>query len=972
MKRLITILSIYFILLSPVSAQELIYGDIIPIGANSTVDIRQFRLANGLTVYLNPDVNMPDVYGAIVVKGGSKYDPEGASGTAHYFEHLMFKGTQNLGTVNFREERVYLDSIRSAYDLLQYSKDDELFRKGILRNINRLSQKASEYAIPNEFYRVMSELGCTEINAYTTYENIVYHNHFPRASMMQWINLQVDRFQDPVIRLFQTELETVYEEKNMAMDNVFYKLFREVYQSFYPNSVYGKQSVLGSVEDLKNPSISKLETYFKDYYVANNMALILVGDFDADFVEQSLSKTFGNWRDGQFEKRPDSKESPFNGRVAVKKKLTPVPVGILGFRTVPKGHQDELGLEIIMELLNNSESTGLIDRLVNNQKLMDAGVFSDTHYDIGGAFIYYIPKIFRQSLANGEKLILAQLDSLKQGNFDDEILAAIVVNKRKQLLLQLEDADTRADLIIDAFMSNKNLKDALTRMEQLESMNKSEIIRLANKYFGSDYLAFMSKKGSNKSPKLDKPDFTPLNPKNRFASSELAMKIEQSMGEVPEPDYLDFGNDIKFRDLEENLHFFYTPNPMNNIYTLTYRIGTGSWEKPGLEVLAAYLSKVGSAEKSFIKFRNELQLKGTSLRMWTDKSYFYIRLSGFDEYLASDLFNLKDLLLTPEQKPEVLKQLAAENNTAYRMLKKDVATQSSILNSYALYGAESPYLKRLGKKELKKLTLADLNSLLRDLLTYETEVHYAGALEMEYVSGLLGSYHPMQLPLKRSNSPLEPVPAEITEHEVFFVDNKDALQSHIRLNITSLPVTGDQRLIMPLFNRYYGLGMSSVIFRQVREYNALAYGAYGYLRAPFNFKKPARFDAWMSTQADKTDDALNLLLTLVDSMPEEHAPLEPYKQAFLRSLNAQLPGFRSNSFVLSKWLRQGYKDDPRRRQYLIGGQVMLDEIDYIFGTYIKGRYHRLNIVGDSRRIDMEHLQNDGRFHKLKFKDIYRR
>ena len=718
MKRLFPFF-IFFIAALSISAQTVLVNEHESVdNANDFgVQIKKITLKNGLTVYLNPDPNMNDVMGAVVVKGGANHDAKDAEGTAHYFEHMMFKGSRKLGTVDYEGERIYLDSVRAAYDLLAYSKDDEVFRNGILKNIDRLSQKAAEFAIPNEFNNVLSGIGGTGINAYTTYENIVYHNHFPAESMEQWMILQVDRFESPVFRLFQSELETVYEEKNMSMDNSFRGIYQELYKSFYPNSVYGKQTVLGSVESLKTPSISKMETYFKDYYVANNMALILVGNFNVDIVEQMLEEHFGTWRDGQFMEVAPANEPAIEGRIIVKKKLSPVPLGILGFRTVKKGDKDELILDIISQLLTNDESTGLLDELTVNNELMFVTAISDAHYDIGASFIAFVPKPFIQSLKSGENKVLAQLEKLKNGEFDEQLLKAIVTKKRKEFIIGLEHADNRSQLIIDAFMTNRSVNELLSINGQLMDINKESIQRVARKYYGSNYLAFLSKMGFPKNTKLDKPNITPLKPKNKDANSLLAQEISAIHGVEPQPKFLDFSRDVAVSDVFNNLHYFYSRNPMNNIYSIKFQIGVGTYEKSELEVVADYLNLVGTKKKPFNSFRTQLQGQGCSINCSVNKSYFYIQMTGFDYSLREDLQALKELLSQTEVNETTLKKVVKDYTMEYKLLKSDISMQSRVLQNYAIYGDQSPYLTRMKMSEMKKLKPADIMTAIQYMLT---------------------------------------------------------------------------------------------------------------------------------------------------------------------------------------------------------------------------------------------------------------
>ena len=263
----------------------------------SPLDVEIYTLENGLTVMLNEDRNETSVFGAVVIDGGGKRDPSDATGIAHYLEHVLFKGTSKMGTTNYAKEKVYLDSIEVLYDELS-KKEDKKTRLKIQRHINDLSLKASEYAIPNEFTRLIEGMGGTGLNAGTGYDFIYYFNSFPSAQIEKWVDLYSHRFLDPVFRLFQSELETVYEEKNRAMDNPF-RVFNETSRKyFFKNHPYGQQTILGSVEHLKTPSLSKMKEYYNKYYVPNNMHLLIAGDFDKRDVKKLIKDKFGKLKKG--------------------------------------------------------------------------------------------------------------------------------------------------------------------------------------------------------------------------------------------------------------------------------------------------------------------------------------------------------------------------------------------------------------------------------------------------------------------------------------------------------------------------------------------------------------------------------------------------------------------------------------------------------------------------------------------------
>lgn len=927
-----------------------------------------FKLENGLTIYLSEDHTQKEILGAVIVRGGAKLDPADATGTAHYFEHMMFKGSRTLGTIDYKSEKVYLDSIREQYELLRLDRDNIQFRNGILKNIDRLSVKAAEYAIPNEFSKVMSSIGGTGVNAFTSYENIVYHNSFPRQSLEQWVEIYVDRFNSPVFRLFQSELETVYEEKNRSKDNMFRNIMEELYSNFYPNSVYGKQTVLGSNEDLKNPSIMAIESYFKAHYNANNMALVLIGDFYSNEIMELLTKKFGSWREGEKAVIPSASEKAFDGRLLVKKKMSPIPLGILGYRTVEKSNKDKVVLDVIAKLLSNSEGTGLLDTLEASQKLMAAEVFADEHYDKGGLFILFVPKPIIQSVSSGEKLVKQQLNKLKSGEFSDELLEAVKLSMRKADIYSYESNYQKLFKFMDAYMTEMPYSEK-TFINELESINKDLVVRIANKYFGDNYLAIHSKMGFPKHDLLDKPNNTPLNFSKNNKSSEMVAKIEEMDSEHVEPDYIDFDREVVTVSLKEHLSLYHVVNPKNSIFSMNIRISMGKIQQPLIEQLAYYLSNTGAGTMSNTNFQRKLQDYGSSVNFYASNDYFTISISGFDEYIDRTIEDVNYFLINFNEDKKINKKLIKESKMEVKVIKKDLNSKITILNEYALYGKNSTYLNRLTAKEIKNLKYSDLRSLMNTLLTTETNIHYVGNRSVEDVKGIILSKISFAPSLNRGMSPYIRDLKTYNKSRVLLLEDDEAIQSHIRILIPSNKLDNDGRNLLKPYNYYFGIGMNSIVFKEVREYRSLAYGAWAYYSVPYRFDKNGYFSAGMSTQADKTNSALHLMDSLINNMPEHKNNIPALKSYLKRSINSEIPSFRQKSYVVQYWKKQGYSSDPRSSAMTLYNELDIEHLINFHEHNVSGRSSTTCIVGNSKRFDLEKIKKNKDYKVVSLKDI---
>ena len=400
----------------------LIIGAIVSFAQGGDLKTKTIHLDNGLKVVMCEDHSQPEIYGAVYVHAGSKNDPVEATGMAHYFEHIMFKGTDKIGTTNWEAEKVFLDSIDLMYDKL-HETVDVAERQAIQQKINALSQKSADYAIPNEVDVILTQMGGKSLNAGTSYDMTVYYNIFPSNQLSKWMDVYVERFRNPVFRLFQSELETVYEEKNMYGDSPINAFQEYLFHETFGEHPYGRP-VIGYTEHLKNPQTSRMREFYNTYYVANNMTLILVGDFDIEATEPMVAEKFGTWRRGELPKEPTYTLPKFNGPTVKEVRMTPIKMGALVFPGVKNSDQDMLPLNLASSIFANGE-TGLADKLMLDGQIMASMLMPLSLEDHGANVMIYIPKLLGQSHEKAEGLIFDCLDRLKKGDFSDDLFEAV-------------------------------------------------------------------------------------------------------------------------------------------------------------------------------------------------------------------------------------------------------------------------------------------------------------------------------------------------------------------------------------------------------------------------------------------------------------------------------------------------------------------------------------------------------------------
>jgi predicted Zn-dependent peptidase len=935
---------------------------------NENLKIKSYKLKNGLSVYLNEDNSVPNILGAVIIKTGGKFDAANHTGTSHYLEHMMFKGTDELGTIDYSKEKTFLDSIAIKYDELAKTTDSD-DRQVIQQKINELSLNAGKYAIPNELDRILDQIGSSMVNAFTSDEIVAYFNVFPKNQMEKWITIYSHRFKNPVFRLFQSELETVFEEKNMYMDDFSSNLIESFYQNFYRVHPYGTQTVIGKTDHVKNPSLTNMRKMYETYYVANNMALILTGNFNSDEVIPLIEKYFGEWKSGKIPEYPKYPEIDFEGIEKVIKRMTPVKVGLLGYRTVPANHKDEITLEVCSALLSNSSSTGYLDKLGIDGKLLEAMCFSDIRNDHGALVVLYVPKIIGQSHKKAFKLVQDEIMKLHTEEINEDFLEAVKLNMIKEQQQSLENPINRAFLIASLFTANKTWEEIINYPKMISEITVNDIKTVSGKYLNENLLAFQSKMGFPKKNKLEKPGFDPVIPENTEAKSKFAKKLESVPENKSKPEFIDFKKDLSIRELKGGVNLFYVKNNINDIFNLTIKFHKGTNSDMRLNQLAEYLQLVGTNTLSLNDFNNNLQQIGCSFWISAEDNYFTINIDGFDSKFNESIDLVINLLKNPSTDDSKLNNLVRNASFTRKFESNNPDDLSSAIFAYGMYGSNSEYLRRLPVKEVKDLNSQVLLDLLAEVLSENCSIHYSGSLELNELEKIADSKMSFSQKASSSKFPVFFDRTEYTENTIFFLNAPKSLQSKIYFYIDGNKNDPKERAIAMAYNQYFGTGMSAIIFQEVREFRSMAYTAYAVYKPAFLIDKKGYLQAFVGTQCDKTVDVINLMDSLINQMPTKENRMPNVLSALVQSVNSTKPVWRNLSNSVEKWQLQGYQKDPRITQFKIFNNLTFKDIYKFYLSNIQSKPMLITIVGNKKNIDMEKLSKFGKIIEIDKKTI---
>ena len=853
--------------------------------------------------------------------------------------------------------------------------EDTAARARLQKEINELSIRSSEYVIPNEFNRLINRFGGSGLNAATSYDATIYFNTFSPQYMVQWAEINSERLINPVFRLFQSELETVYEEKNMYGDFIGGQVMDTLMARYFGPHPYA-YPIIGSTKNLKNPRLTEMHKFFEDYYVASNMALILSGDFDAQQVMPILEKAFSRIRSGNAPKQEKVMLPPFNGRETMKVKF-PIPfikaMG-LGFRGVSANHEDQVALNIAVNLLNNANGTGYLDKLMVEHKLMGALAINESMNEAGILAVAIMPKLLIQSYSSAEKMVWDEINRVKNGDFSDEMFNSLKLEQKRQYASSLENIDSRATVMMNLFSQGKSWNDYLNEVARIESITKEDVVRVAQKYFSNNYLCVTKSTGKYPKDNLPKPAFSPVVPRNADASSSYAKQLEKIPEQQVAPRIIDFEKDVKTSKLTPLVTLYTTPNPLNDIFTLNISYGIGALEQPELMQLTNYLQLLGTESLSFEQFRSRLQSIGSTLAFDVTSDAFVMKVTGFDNHIDETMELVGDFIRHAKADDKKLRQIVDDAKVSEKAFFKSGDNVASALLEQVKYGDQSRYLRKLSLSQIKKLKGKDMLAIYDKVRSVQCDLHYCGTLPVEKVIGTIRQHLPLERTTIASNSPYYRELKQYDRPTVFFIDMPDMAQSIVYGYVKGDPVDDKaSRHASRLFSVYFGGDMSSLMFQEIREFRSFAYRTSGRYQLPNHAHKgtAGSFTAMLSTQSDKTLDALGVLDSLIREMPLKPERVEAVKQTLVNRINNDYPPFRNLSEKVASARMEGFDRDPAEEFLRDIATMDMQDISRFYREQISGRPVVYVIAGNRKHIDMKKLAEYGTIIKVKKKDIYK-
>jgi predicted Zn-dependent peptidase len=919
------------------------------------------RLPNGLTVYLSPNKGEPRISAQIAVRAGSKHDPADSTGMAHYLEHMLFKGTGRLGTLDYAAEKPRLDRIRALYEDLFKTKD-EAARAKIYKAIDAENGEAAKHAVPNEFDRFYRLIGADGLNAYTSNEQTVYVVSIPSNRLEAWAAVESERFKDPVFRLFQSEIETVYEEKNRSMDNAERIINEEVWKRLFKVHPYGQQTTLGSIEHLKNPSLEKMYAFYERWYRPNNMAIVLAGDFDREKALEVVTRRFGSWVPKPLPALPEWKDPALSGAERAEVKYEAEQKVVVAWPTVPQSHPDADALAVLDMLADNS-AAGLFNlRLNQAQKVKSSGSHPSFLNDRGAWFVWGTAKK-DQPLEQVETLLLEVVESLKAGDFTEEDLAAVITDFEIGEKSRLESNEGRAAAMTASFVDFEEWERSAKRLERLRAVTKERVVAAAKRYLGPDRVVVLRRDAKPEIPKIAKPEFTKISIDPSRQSSFMKELLAIPAPKI-EPKWLVAGRDYQITPIEGG-RLYSARNPYNDLFQLSFRFERGSRHERRLCAALDLLELSGAGPYSAEEFKKKLYALGTTVRYSCGEQESAVHLSGVDRNLWPSLELLAERFDWPAVAPDALAKMVEVELGAREDEKKNPGAVHFALGQLAQRGRDSAVLRRLSNAELKSLAEPQLKAIIRDFPQYSTRVAYVGNRTPGELAQLL-----------RTGRRAKPVPARAPlkllrpqKPRVLFT-HRDMVQAQVGLFAADETYDPERVVDYAYYANYMGGDMSSVIFQEVREARALAYSATGGHTVTAEKGDDTMLWGRLGCQADKTPEAASLMLSLLREFPSSEKRFAETAKAIEESYRASPTPFRAVPATVIAWEDQGLTGgDPGPKRFERALSYTLPELSS-FAARFKDAPMTIWVLGHRDRVNLESLKSLGELEEKSLGEIF--
>ena len=607
-------------------------------------------------------------------------------------------------------------------------------------------------------------------------------------------------------------------------------------------------------------------------------------------------------------------------------------------------------------------NAGIIDLNLNQKQLVQRAGCSTTFLNDYGYHSFTGTPKSEQSLDEVKELLLAQIEKLKNGDFENWMIEAVVNDLKLSQTKKYEINSALADTYVNAFIYQQDWSQRVQFLDDLKKISKEDLVAFAKTFYQDNYVVTYKRKGEDKNiVKVANPGITPVN-LNREKSSEYINAFNKKKSEPLQPKFVDYNTAIKEAKTNNEIKVSYVLNEKNDLFDMNIIFDMGSDNNKKLTLAAGYLEYLGTDKYTNEEIKKEFYKLGVSYYVSTSSDKTYVGLNGLKENLPKGLELLEHLWDNAKADKEAYTKYVEK---IYKG-RQDGKTQKrnilfSGLMNFGKYGENSPLRDIMQIDELKAINPKELVALIKDLKNYKQRIFYYGKDVNTAVSSL-NTYHKLYGDLKEYPTAKEYKESE-TGGNVFFTDY-NMVQTELMFLAKGEPFKPENMAASTLFNTYFGSGLSSIVFQEIRESKSLAYSAFAAYRGASKKDSPNYVMAYVGTQANKLEQAVDAMMELMNNMPEAEKQFIAAKEATLKKLAAQRIT-KSNIFWSYERLQKlGINNDNRELMYnTIKGMTMQD-LKAFFNKNIKGESYNVMVIGNKKDLNVASLKKLGKIKEL--------
>ncbi|MDX2411920.1 MAG: pitrilysin family protein, partial [Woeseiaceae bacterium] len=789
------------------------------------IPYRKYELDNGLTVVLHEDLSDPLVHVDITYHVGSGREEVGKSGFAHFFEHMMFQGSENV--------------------------DDE------------------------EHIKIVSESGGT-LNGSTNTDRTNYFETAPANQLEKMLWLEADRmgfFLDAVTQeKFEVQRETVKNERGQNYDNRPYgRLNERVNEALYPEGHPYSWLTIGYIEDLNRVTVSDLKQFFLRWYGPNNATLTIGGKFDESETLAWINKYFGSIPRGPEVANPEKPVVTLESdRYLSMEDNVALPLLYMAFPTVHLYHEDEAPLDVLMYVLGQGETSLLYKNVVKNGLAVNASAGHGCQ-ELSCTFtVFALPNpASGTTLADLERIVRASLDEFETRGVVDDDLERVKMDIVSGMIYSLESVAGKVGTLAShqTYTGNPNFTGG--DIARYENVTKEDVMRVYRQYIKGKSAVVMSivppgqmsmiaREDTWSRFERDLPDYKVISEEDlafRRAMDDFDRSVMPPSGDNPTVVL----PDIWRAELDNGIEVLGAVNSETPTVAIQLRIEAGqrseSLDKLGLAAMTAAMLNESTTQRTNEELSNELQKLGATVQFGAGNDNTILTIRSLSEHLDETLAIAAERLLQPKFDEDDFERVKAQTLQAIRQGKKQPATTAATVYQMLLYGRDNSfsYLNIGTEESVVELTLDDVKGFYAD--NYSPTIASIVAVSDQAQDVLVKKLSVFEnwegsdvIGVGLNEFP------EIGETRIYLVDKPGAAQSEIRIGKRALTfdATGDYYRAN-LMNFTLGGAFNSRIMLNLREEKGYTYGAFSGFNGTRDY---GAFTAQAAVRTDTTGDSI--------------------------------------------------------------------------------------------------------------------